>query len=120
MVLRRVFWQRGLLSGAYHWFVRPLAKTGRWLSARGSLFYLIGTILATIACNVPLNDALAAVDPSSADAGRVWTNYLKNWTMCEQSPHWPQQLHLSLAFVTPVHKLSREEDSLWRARTIVQ
>jgi uncharacterized protein (TIGR02246 family) len=34
----------------------------------------------TIACNVPLNDALAAVDPSSADAGRVWTNYLKNWT----------------------------------------
>ena|SRR5437773_3084307 len=80
MVLRRVFWQRGLLSGAYHWFVRPLAKTGRWLSARGSLFYLIGTILVTIACNVPLNDALAAVDPSSADAGRVWTNYLKNWT----------------------------------------
>jgi hypothetical protein len=26
---------------------------------------------------VPLNDALAAVDPSSADAGHVWTNYLK-------------------------------------------
>ena len=47
----------------------------------GSLLYLIGTILVTIACNVPLNDALAAVDPSSADAGRVWTNYLKNWTM---------------------------------------
>jgi uncharacterized protein (TIGR02246 family) len=46
----------------------------------GSLLYLIGTISVTIACNVPLNDALAAVDPSSADAGRVWTNYLKNWT----------------------------------------
>jgi len=46
----------------------------------GSLLYLIGTILVTIACNVPLNDALAAVDPSSANAGRVWTNYLKNWT----------------------------------------
>jgi uncharacterized membrane protein len=46
----------------------------------GSLLYLIGTILVTIACNVPLNDALAAVDPSSADAGRVWENYLKNWT----------------------------------------
>jgi len=46
----------------------------------GSLLYLIGTILVTIACNVPLNDALAAVDPSSAAAGGVWSNYLKNWT----------------------------------------
>jgi uncharacterized protein (TIGR02246 family) len=46
----------------------------------GSLFYLIGTIVVTIACNLPLNDALAAVDPSGADTGRVWTNYLKNWT----------------------------------------
>ncbi len=35
----------------------------------GGLPYLIGTILVTIACNVPLNDALAAVDPSSADCG---------------------------------------------------
>lgn len=46
----------------------------------GSLLYLIGTILVTIAGNVPLNDALAAVNPSSAEAGPVWTNYLKNWT----------------------------------------
>jgi uncharacterized protein (TIGR02246 family) len=46
----------------------------------GSLLYVIGTILVTIACNVPLNNALAAVEPPSADAGRVWTNYLKNWT----------------------------------------
>jgi len=55
-------------------------KPGAGYLLVGSLFYLIGTILVTIACNVPLNDALAAVDPSSADAGRVWTNYLKNWT----------------------------------------
>ena len=46
----------------------------------GSLLYLIGTILVTIACNVPLNDTLAAVDPSSTDASRVWTIYLKSWT----------------------------------------
>jgi uncharacterized membrane protein/ketosteroid isomerase-like protein len=46
----------------------------------GGLLYLIGTILVTIAYNVPLNDALAAVNPSSADAGPVWTNYLKTWT----------------------------------------
>src|SRR5205823_12746917 len=55
-------------------------KPGAGYLLVGSLLYLIGTVLVTIACNVPLNDALAAVDPSSAEAGRVWTNYLKNWT----------------------------------------
>ena len=60
-------------------FVRWQTVGAGYLLA-GSLLYLIGTILVTIACNVPLNDALAAVDPAGADAGRVWTNYLKNWT----------------------------------------
>jgi uncharacterized membrane protein/ketosteroid isomerase-like protein len=55
-------------------------KPGAGYLLAGGLLYLIGTILVTIACNVPLNDALAAVDPSSADAGLVWTNYLKTWT----------------------------------------
>jgi uncharacterized protein (TIGR02246 family) len=55
-------------------------KPGAGYLLVGSLIYLIGTILVTIACNVPLNDALAVVDPSGGDAGRVWTNYLKNWT----------------------------------------
>ena len=36
-----------------------------WLLA-GSLFYLAGIIVVTMAFNVPLNDALAAVDPASA------------------------------------------------------
>jgi len=60
-------------------FVRWQRPGAGYLLA-GSLLYLIGTILVTITCNVPLNDALAAVDPSNADAGPVWTNYLKNWT----------------------------------------
>ena len=34
----------------------------------GSLLYLVGTILVTIIFNVPLNDALAAVDPETAHA----------------------------------------------------
>jgi uncharacterized protein (TIGR02246 family) len=55
-------------------------KPGAGYLLVGSLLYLIGTILVTIACNVPQNDALAALDPTSSDAGRVWTNYLKNWT----------------------------------------
>lgn len=55
-------------------------KPGMSYLLAGSVLYLIGTIIVTIACNVPLNDALAAVDSSSAKAGSVWTNYLKNWT----------------------------------------
>jgi uncharacterized membrane protein len=77
-------------------FVRWQRPGAGYLLA-GSLIHLIGTILVTIACNVPLNDALAAVDPSSADAGRVWTNYLKSGPrgiMCEPSRRWPQRVHL--------------------------
>jgi uncharacterized membrane protein len=31
--------------------------------------------------NVPLNDALAAVDPSSAEAASVWARYLNDCAM---------------------------------------
>jgi uncharacterized membrane protein len=30
--------------------------------------------------NVPLNDALAAVHPSSPEAASLWVHYLKDWT----------------------------------------
>ncbi len=53
---------------------------GTIYSLSGCLCYLIGTFLVTIACNVPLNDALATVDPDSAQGARVWANYLVNWT----------------------------------------
>ena len=46
----------------------------------GGLAYLIGTIVVTIAFNVPRNDALAAVDPESADGARLWTGYVTSWT----------------------------------------
>jgi len=49
-----------------------------WLA--GSLLYLIGTIGVTIACNVPLNDALAIVSPDSAEGTRLWARYLADWT----------------------------------------
>jgi uncharacterized membrane protein len=46
----------------------------------GATLYVIGTFLLTIALNVPLNNALDAVDPTT-DAGQaVWQNYLTNWT----------------------------------------
>ncbi len=46
----------------------------------GSVLYLVGAILVTIAFNVPRNDALAAVAPDSADGARLWTGYVAGWT----------------------------------------
>lgn len=44
------------------------------------ILYVAGMFVSTIVFNVPLNNALDAVDPSSADAAAVWTRYLKDWT----------------------------------------
>lgn len=46
----------------------------------GSLLYLIGTFLVTIAFNVPLNQALATVNPDSIEGANLWAKYLNNWT----------------------------------------
>ena len=40
----------------------------------GGLAYLIGTILVTIASNVPRNNALADVDPASDHGATLWTS----------------------------------------------
>lgn len=46
----------------------------------GSVLYLIGTFLVTIAFNVPLNDALAIANPNSTKGATQWAKYLTNWT----------------------------------------
>jgi uncharacterized membrane protein len=46
----------------------------------GSLLYLVGAVLVTGVFNVPLNDALAIVDPNSPDGASLWSSYLTNWT----------------------------------------
>ena len=45
----------------------------------GSLLYLIGTVLVTGIFNVPMNDALEDVEPSSNDASGLWASYLSKW-----------------------------------------
>lgn len=56
------------------------ATTGAgWLLA-SSLLYLLGTFLVTVVCNVPLNNRLAAVTPSSTAGAELWAHYLARWT----------------------------------------
>ena len=46
----------------------------------GAALYLVGTVLVTMACNVPLNNALAALAPASEEGADLWANYLRTWT----------------------------------------
>jgi uncharacterized membrane protein len=47
----------------------------------GSLLYLVGTLGVTIVFNVPLNEALARVEPDSTEGVNLWASYLANWTI---------------------------------------
>ncbi|TPK89029.1 DUF1772 domain-containing protein [Mesorhizobium sp. B2-4-17] len=66
-----------LIAGAVVGWSQPGSS---WLLA-GALIYLVGNPIVTMVFNVPLNDALAAVDPASSNGGAVWTGYLRDWVM---------------------------------------
>jgi uncharacterized membrane protein len=44
-----------------------------------SMLYLVGVIGVTMMFNVPLNDALTAATPASAEGATLWTRYLAEW-----------------------------------------
>ena len=46
----------------------------------GGVLYVLGMFVVTMIFNVPLNDALAATQPSSPDAAPLWARYLQDWT----------------------------------------
>ena len=47
----------------------------------GGVLYVLGMFVCTMIFNVPLNNALAAVDPASAEATSLWARYLTDWTL---------------------------------------
>jgi uncharacterized membrane protein len=46
----------------------------------GGALYLVGSLLVTIVCNVPKNDALASVAPADPDGAGLGAGYLASWT----------------------------------------
>jgi len=56
-------------------------EPGAAMILAGGVLYVVGMTGVTMACNVPLNDALAAVDPSTHEAATLWSRYLKDWTL---------------------------------------
>lgn len=54
---------------------------GGTLALAGAMIYLAGIIGVTMVFNVPMNDALAAVQPDSVEGASLWQDYLTRWTM---------------------------------------
>jgi uncharacterized membrane protein len=62
------------------WSVASWGEPGAVHLLVGSLIYLLGAIVLTVVFHVPRNDALATVEPTSADAERHWARYVSTWT----------------------------------------
>ena len=41
---------------------------------------MLGMFGVTMMFNVPLNNAVGAIDPASPAAAPIWARYLRNWT----------------------------------------
>ncbi len=50
-----------------------------WVLA-GAAAYFVGTFGVTVVGNIPLNNALAASEPDSAEGQALWAQYLVRWT----------------------------------------
>ncbi len=58
-----------------------LAALDAKLILAAALLYVLGCDGVTMALNVPLNNALAAVTPGTPEATALWTRYLNDWTL---------------------------------------
>ncbi|MGB2692422.1 MAG: anthrone oxygenase family protein [Thermodesulfobacteriota bacterium] len=65
-----------LISLIWFW-----GHSGSTYALLGSLIYIVGSFIVTIAFNVPRNEALDKVDPETEQAKLLWDRYLKEWTM---------------------------------------
>jgi uncharacterized membrane protein len=52
---------------------------GPYLVAGGAV-YVVGSIVVTMAFNVPRNEALRRIEPASDEGAKVWAGYLLEWT----------------------------------------
>jgi uncharacterized membrane protein len=62
------------ISNLLHW-----DRSGTIYLSIASLLYLVGTILVTMWGNMPLNNALAIVDPNSTEGATFWAKFLTDW-----------------------------------------
>lgn len=51
-----------------------------WLVLAGATTYLLGSLLVTMICNVPMNNTLATMSAAEPTAAAYWATYLRDWT----------------------------------------
>ncbi|OCK59055.1 anthrone oxygenase family protein [Bradyrhizobium sp. LMTR 3] len=56
------------------------SEPGAMAMLAGGVLYVLGMFVVTMVFNVPLNNALAATDPTSHEAASLWARYLTDWT----------------------------------------
>ncbi|WP_375566440.1 DUF1772 domain-containing protein [Oceaniradius stylonematis] len=54
-------------------------RSGLFMAAAAGI-YVMAAVVPTALVNVPMNEALAAIDPAGVDAAAVWSNYSARWT----------------------------------------
>jgi uncharacterized membrane protein len=64
-----------VIAALFRW-----SEPGSFYLLAGGLLYLVCSIVVTMVFNVPLNDAIEAADPGSAEAAALWARYLSVWT----------------------------------------
>ncbi len=86
------------------------SEAGAALLLAGSVAYLVGCFLVTMVFNVPLNDALAAVDPASA--GRATSRSGCRGTMSARSHAWCRWRRSSWPLPAPHDASARRSGSI--------
>ncbi|WP_119302451.1 anthrone oxygenase family protein [Dongia deserti] len=83
-VLNRLFLSIFMGTGAISIVAIVMAflrwEDGSMYTLLGGGIYLLGSILVTMRGNVPLNNALAALDAEAPDSARRWSDYVRDWT----------------------------------------
>jgi uncharacterized membrane protein len=62
------------------WALFHLGERRAMLVLGGSALYLVGSIGLTMVHHVPMNDALATLDPGGGGAAGHWSHYVDSWT----------------------------------------
>src|SRR5688572_2457223 len=83
-VLNRLFLSIFMGTGVVSLVVMVMASL-RWNAAGfyvllGGAVYVLGSILVTMRGNVPLNNALAALNAEAPDSASRWSDYVRDWT----------------------------------------
>lgn len=55
-------------------------EPGATVTLLAGAIFLLGMFACTALFNVPLNNALATLEPNSSEALQLWPKYLKSWT----------------------------------------